>query len=128
MSNFDFDINKKKNNDFASTFYPPWLRGDLDFFQGIYDQYKVYGPKASNLNALDINSKKHRDIVDNLSIIDNYEIGGDEAMAGAQYLTRKQPGQSQQEKLQNKIYHPGISNVWNQKKALEMMKIIYTLL
>ena len=110
MSNFDLNINEKANDDFASTFYPSWLQGDLSFFQGIYDQATVYGPKAANLNRLDENSKKHRDLINNLMAIDDYVIGGDDFMVGNPYTSFKYDNVKRLEKDKNKIYHPGTRN------------------
>ena len=124
-SNFDFDLNEKLDDDFASTFYPSYLQGDLDFFQGIYDNYKVYGPQAANLNALDINSKKHRNILHNLSIIDDYSIGSDDLMKGGAYISTKMQGQKLNENKTGKIYHPGVRSFWNPDGAEDELGNVY---
>jgi hypothetical protein len=112
MSNFDSTINDKKNDDYESTFYPPWLQGDLSFFQGIYDQAYIYAPKAANLNSLNASSKKHRNILQNLRILDDYEIGGDDLLLANPYTNQKLDFHKNKEKSSGKVFFSGLNAAW----------------
>ena len=127
MSNYDSTINDKKNGEYVSTFYPPWLQGDLSFFQGIYDQAYIYAPKAANLNKLDANSQKHRNVLQNLRIIDDYKIGGDELFLANPYTTEKMSHHIREEKRLGKVFFSGIVNTWMGEKEDGVYKNNFTL-
>ena len=118
LGQFDFEIAAKTDNDFAGDFYP-WYVDDSDVFKGIYKNATVSFPKAMNtLRNVNL-SKKHRNLLQNLEIIDDYKIGGDELLLANPYTTKKQPHHSKEEKRLGKIFFSGINFSTKRKKILK---------
>ena len=110
----DEEAAARLDSDFEDDFYPNWI-GDNNLAKGIYQGYAIYGPQASNTNSLNFNSKKLRGILQNLDVIDKYELGGDDIMSRDKgdgwYI--KNDHHKREELRKGKIYHPGVSNIWN---------------